>query len=129
MASVPDNPSYIRRGNGRRRSPSGTYSDRRWIADLGVRAEVIGGLLETLQRRRWSRALHDFNRVVVLSSTICTALVALLFQHLLGLRVCEPEQQFHPIFGDVVEFTQHFLGDFTCIEAFKTLSDCVASGR
>jgi hypothetical protein len=89
---------------------------------------MIGGLLKTVQRRRWSRALHHFNGVVVLSSTVSTTLVALLFQDLLCLRVCEPEEQFHSIFGDVVEFTQHFLGDFTCLETVKMKSDCVAAG-
>lgn len=77
---------------------------------------MIGGLLETMQRRRWSRTLNHFNGVVVLSGTVCTAFVALLFQHLLCLRVREPEEQLHSIFGDVVEFTQHFLGNFTCLE-------------
>jgi hypothetical protein len=84
---------------------------------------MIGCLLETVQRRRWSRALHHFNGVVVLSSAVCTTLVALLFQHLLCLRVCEPEEQFHSTFGDVVEFIQHFLGDFTCLETVEMQLD------
>lgn len=72
------------------------------------------------RRGRWSRPLHNFHRVVVFASTVGAALVTLLFQHLLGLSVCETQQQLNPVVlhGGVVKLAQNPLGD---VPAFKTV--------
>lgn len=76
-------------------------------------------LLVTLRRGRRGRTLHNLHRKVVLASTVGTALIALLLQHLLGLGVCKTQQQFHTIVlhGNVVELAQDVLGDIASFEA------------
>jgi hypothetical protein len=75
-------------------------------------------LLVMLHRGRRGRPLHNLNRVVVFASTVGTALIALLLQHLLGLGVCKTQQQLHIIVlpGDIVELAQYPLGDITGFE-------------
>lgn len=103
---------YIRRGNRRRGSPSGTYSDWRCKTQLGVRAEMRSCLLQTMQGRRRGRALNDLDRVVVLSSTISTAFITLLLQHFLCFGVRKTEKQLHSVLSDnVVEIRQYFFCD------------------
>jgi len=76
-------------------------------------------LLVMLRRGRWGRPLHNLNRVVVLTSTVGTALVALLLQHLLSLGISKAQQQLHAaiLHGGIMELFEYPLGNLTGFEA------------
>ena len=75
-------------------------------------------MIATSHRRGWGRSLHHFHRIVVLSSTVSSALITLLLQNLLSLGISKAQQQLHSILlGGVVEFNQNLFGDVAVLEA------------
>lgn len=73
--------------------------------------------------RRGSRALDYFNRVIVLSSTIGTTFVGLLFQNFLGLRISEAKKQFvTALASDIMILIDHTLRNFAAFEPEDIIS-------
>jgi hypothetical protein len=62
--------------------------------------------------------LNNFNRVVILSSAVGTALIGLLLQQLLSLGIRKPEQKFDSILPrHIVKFVQNVFSNVTVFKA------------
>lgn len=83
---------------------------------------MVDSLGQTTRRWGGGRFLHDFDRVIVLTSPVGTTLVARLLQLLLSLCVREAQKKLHTIFlrSDVVKLSQDAFSNLTCLEATPT---------